>query len=70
MGEGNQGSLLPGQYRDQRGNYNLTFCEFRYPGDAFEPSADEAANALTLAEDITACIIGEFSSLADRASDH
>ena len=64
MGEGNQGTLLIGQYRDQRGNLNLTFAtEFRYPGDAFEPSAEEAANALTLAEELTAWIADEFSKL-------
>jgi HEPN domain-containing protein len=37
--------------------------EFRYPGDAFEPSAEEAANALTLAEDLTAWIVSEFAML-------
>jgi len=37
--------------------------EFRYPGDAFEPSAEEAANALTLAEELTAWIADEFSKL-------
>jgi len=30
--------------------------EFRYPGDVFEPSADEARNALLLAEELTSWI--------------
>lgn len=37
--------------------------EFRYPGDAFEPSAEEAAHALALAEELTAWIASEFAKL-------
>ena len=38
--------------------------EFRYPGDVFEPSNEEAAHALSLAEELTTWIIGEFSKLS------
>jgi len=37
--------------------------EFRYLGDAFEPSTEEAANALTLAAELTAWTASEFSKL-------
>ena len=37
--------------------------EFRYPGDVFEPSDEEAAHALSLAEELTAWIIGEFAMI-------
>ena len=37
--------------------------EFRYPGDVFEPSPEEAADALSLAQDITTWIAGEISKL-------
>lgn len=42
--------------------------EFRYPGDVFEPSPEEAANALSLAQDITTWIAGEFSKLGPPSS--
>ena len=37
--------------------------EFRYPGDVFEPSADEADNSLALAEELTGWIADEFTKL-------
>ena len=37
--------------------------EFRYPGDVFEPSDEEAERALTLAEELTTWIFGEFAKL-------
>ena len=37
--------------------------EFRYPGDIFEPSADEAGNALHLAEELTLWITGEIAKI-------
>lgn len=37
--------------------------EFRYPGDIFEPSADEALNALLLAEEITIWIADEIAKI-------
>jgi HEPN domain-containing protein len=37
--------------------------EFRYPGDIFEPSADEAGNALFLAEELTFWIAGEIAKI-------
>ena len=37
--------------------------EFRYPGDVFEPSAEEAGRALRLAEELASWIIGEFANL-------
>lgn len=38
--------------------------EFRYPGDIFEPSAEEADHAYALAEEITTWIADEFGRLA------
>lgn len=43
--------------------------EFRYPGDLFEPSADEAAHALRLAQDFTTWIVEEFSKFSPPSSD-
>lgn len=37
--------------------------EFRYPGDVFEPSRDEASHALHLAEEITNWISNKFADL-------
>lgn len=37
--------------------------EFRYPGDTFEPSADEALNALCLAEELTFWIASAISRI-------
>lgn len=37
--------------------------EFRYPGDVFEPSTEEAGRALSLAEELTTWIVAEFSRL-------
>jgi HEPN domain-containing protein len=37
--------------------------EFRYPGDVFEPTTEEAFRALRLAEEIMDWISNEFSSL-------
>lgn len=37
--------------------------EFRYPGDVFEPSGDEASHALQLAEEITDWLSNEFAVL-------
>lgn len=37
--------------------------EFRYPGDLFEPSAEEALNALTRAQELTSWIAHEISQL-------
>jgi HEPN domain-containing protein len=34
---------------------------FRYPGDVFEPSDEEAARALFLADELTAWVAGEFA---------
>lgn len=42
--------------------------EFRYPGDIFEPSVEEAQRVLTLAEELTSWIFEEFSTLHPPSS--
>jgi HEPN domain-containing protein len=42
--------------------------EFRYPGDVFEPSDEEAGHALMLADELTSWIFGEFSKLTPPVS--
>lgn len=39
--------------------------EFRYPGDIFEPTHEEAVRALNLAEEITSWIKREFDKLGE-----
>ena len=52
-----------GRFFDHAAELSPLATEFRYPGDSFEPTHEEAVRALSLADEIVAWIDAKFSSI-------
>lgn len=61
---GNEQHLDTGSYHCQQAA-EKAIKAFRYPGDIFEPTHEEAVRVLNLAEELTSWINREFNKIGD-----